>query len=310
MGLWNDYKQSLKPLDVEEPIDVYVHRPLGFVVAKSLLNAPVSPNFVTLISIVLGLLTFILMVIPGTHHAQSAGACLFLSAIFDCADGQLARLRRASSVLGRMLDGVADAVVIGAAVTGGTWFIWIKYQDTPFVASAWMVVVVLTVVTGSFHTSLYDHYKNLYLRLTNATYGEGDDLDSARTRYEDQKGSAPLYLRLAWPIYLMYLKSQREVVRRFDPFTCASLDQLPGFSEQRRRIYQQHARGLMKLWRSFFGVGSLVFGLSVAFALQVPEIYVALRLVLLNALFYGYMRRAQRKASHAAFEEMGLRVVG
>ena len=47
-GFWSGYWQSLKSLDVEEPIDLYVHRPLAYLLARALLPTPVSPNLVTL----------------------------------------------------------------------------------------------------------------------------------------------------------------------------------------------------------------------------------------------------------------------
>jgi hypothetical protein len=60
----------------------------------------------------------------------------------------------------------------------------------------------------------------------------------------------------------------------------------------------------MRLWRSWFGFGSLVFGLALFIGLGVPEYYLLFRLVMLNALFYGYMQRAQRTVSRNAFAEL------
>jgi hypothetical protein len=60
----------------------------------------------------------------------------------------------------------------------------------------------------------------------------------------------------------------------------------------------------MRLWRSFFGFGSLVFGLAVSIGFDVTEYYLLFRLVLVNAVFYGYLRPGQRQASLRAYEEM------
>ena len=62
----------------------------------------------------------------------------------------------------------------------------------------------------------------------------------------------------------------------------------------------------MRLWRSWFGFGSLVFGIALFSAIDLLEVYMVFRLVALNAVFYGYMRPRQRAASRAAFAEMGL----
>ena len=34
MKFWEGYWKSLKPLEVEEPIDVWVHRPLAYLIAR------------------------------------------------------------------------------------------------------------------------------------------------------------------------------------------------------------------------------------------------------------------------------------
>mgnify|MGYP003579830870 CR=1 FL=1 len=63
----------------------------------------------------------------------------------------------------------------------------------------------------------------------------------------------------------------------------------------------------MRLWRSFFGFGSLVFGISVSVALGLVPYYMLLRLVVLNVVFYGYLRPEQRRVTRAAFTAMGVR---
>jgi hypothetical protein len=61
----------------------------------------------------------------------------------------------------------------------------------------------------------------------------------------------------------------------------------------------------MRIWRYFFGFGSLVFGLALSIGLDVTEYYLWFRLLLLNGLFYGYLRPAQRRASSRALAEIG-----
>src|SRR5689334_20754172 len=113
MGFWSGYRASLKPLEVEEPIDVYVHRPLAYLLARACFRLPVSPDAITALSIVAGVASAVVLVCSFPHHLQVGGALLFASAVLDCADGQLARMRKTSSVFGRMLDGVADSITVG-----------------------------------------------------------------------------------------------------------------------------------------------------------------------------------------------------
>jgi phosphatidylglycerophosphate synthase len=305
-GFWAGYWKTLKPLSVEEPIDVWVHRPLAYVLAKLLYPTPISPNLVTFISILFGLAAGASLF---SGHLLLAGLCIFLSAIFDCADGQLARMRGTSSAFGRMLDGVADLVGITAIVSGGTWVLWTKFSAMgPWHGAAAVALAVGTIVTGSFHTGMYDHYKNVYLRLTSATFKEGEDYEAALERKRTNGKQGNWLARCAWPIYLFYLKSQLDYLHRFDPYTSTRLGQFPAYSAERAAIYEKHAGPVMRVWRSWFGIGSLVFGIALFSVLDLLEVYMALRLIGLNALYYGYMQPAQRRASREAFGEMGVRL--
>lgn len=305
-GFWAGYRKTLKPLAVEEPVDVWLHRPLAYLLTRALFPTPISPNTVTLLSIASGLLAGVSLVVVFPWHMQVAGLAIFMSAVFDCADGQLARMRGTASAFGRMLDGVADFVVASAAVGGAMWVVASEHAHPWWLGLAALGLAMATAVTGSFHTSMYDHFKNLYLRFTSPAYREGEDLVTARQRYEDGQNADWFGARLAWPIYLFYVESQANVVRGFDPNSTVRLDALPGYDVRRARIYEKHMAGLMRVWRTWFGFGSLVFGLAVSSALDILDYYMLFRLLALNALFYGWLRPAQRRASRAAFAEMGL----
>lgn len=304
MSLWEAYKKTLKPLEVEEPIDVWVHRPLAYVLALLAYPTPISPNLITLCSILLGLSSAYCMVHEFPHHLQYAGVLLFSSAVFDCADGQLARMRKTSSALGRMLDGCADLVVSCAAVAGGTYVVWQRFQDPWWHGALAIALCVLTTVTGSFHTAMYDHYKNLFLRLTHASYREGEGYQAALARYRVAREQGSILSRTAWPIYMFYVKSQHDYVAGFDPATRSELGALPPYSAERAAIYRAHAGPLMRHWRRWFGFGSLVFGISLTLTLGLLHYYMLFRLLLLNAGFYGYMRPRQRRASAEAFRAL------
>src|SRR5450432_3249975 len=127
LGLLTGYLGTLKPLDVEEPIDVWVHRPLAYLLALAVAPTPVSPNFITCCSIALGVAAGACMLLRPSHELWLAGVLIFLSAVFDCADGQLARMRKSSSPFGRMLDGLADLAVSIAVVVGSSWIVWGKF---------------------------------------------------------------------------------------------------------------------------------------------------------------------------------------
>ena len=49
-GFWGLFQKSLKPKIVEEPIDLWLHRPVAYVIARLSLPTPITPNLITLVS--------------------------------------------------------------------------------------------------------------------------------------------------------------------------------------------------------------------------------------------------------------------
>jgi phosphatidylserine synthase len=160
-------------------VDVYVHRPLAYILARVCFSLPVSPDAITAMSILAGVASAVALVAVFPQHLQIGGFLLFGSAVFDCADGQLARMRKTSSVFGRMLDGVADLLTVGAAAPATVCVIWRSIDAGLWAKVAVVALCCLTMVTSSFHTTMYDHYKNVFLRLT-GPFQEGEDYEAAR----------------------------------------------------------------------------------------------------------------------------------
>ena len=81
------FKQLLKSADVEDPINVYVHRPLAYAFVWSIFRTRITPNMVTLFAVFVGFIAGC-MFLWGTPGAMVAGGlCLWASAILDGADG-------------------------------------------------------------------------------------------------------------------------------------------------------------------------------------------------------------------------------
>lgn len=304
MGFWDGYKASLKPIDVEEPIDRWVHRPLGYVVARVLFPTPVSPDLVTLFAIFAGWGGALCICLPFPWHMQAAGALVLLSTVLDCSDGQLARMRKTSSPFGRMLDGVADSFVVAALAPATVYGIWRRYHEPAWVGWAVLGACAVGLVTSSFHTATYDHFKNLWVRFTSDSYREGEDQETAHARYEATKHEASWVMKIVWPLYLAYVKSQEDIVRKFDPNSPVSFRDLPARTPETEATYREHVSKPWSLIRGWFGFGSLMFGIMLAAVLDRGEVFLLFRLVLLNGLFYLVVRPMQRRASKAAFETM------
>ena len=96
-------------------VDRYLYRPLGRCLSKILVRGPFSPNQVSIVSTVIGILS-------GWFFARGyfiSGALLLqLSASIDCVDGDLARALYKESGLGKWLDLMGDQFVHVAVFAG------------------------------------------------------------------------------------------------------------------------------------------------------------------------------------------------
>ncbi|MCI0541494.1 MAG: CDP-alcohol phosphatidyltransferase family protein, partial [Verrucomicrobiales bacterium] len=92
-------------------VDRHFNRPVGRPLSQWLIHTSVSPNAVSLASILIGLAAAVCFV-SGSYAAGIVGAVLFqISAVIDCVDGDIARAVFKESPLGKWLDLAGDQVV-------------------------------------------------------------------------------------------------------------------------------------------------------------------------------------------------------
>jgi len=141
----------LKATELEELLDLLLFRPAAFVLVKLVQPTRITPNQITALSLVLGLASGWCFWQGTTGFYLTGSILLFLTNVFDCADGMLARLRASCSVLGYILDGLVDylthfAVLVGllhglAVQTGQPELYWLL--SVPVVVSfAWWCAMV------------------------------------------------------------------------------------------------------------------------------------------------------------------------
>ncbi|HEX7859773.1 MAG TPA: CDP-alcohol phosphatidyltransferase family protein [Verrucomicrobiae bacterium] len=92
-------------------VDRHFNRPVGRLLSKLLIHTPVSPNAVSISSIIIGVISALFFA-EGSYKSALLGAILFqLSAIIDCVDGDLARILFKESPLGKWIDFWGDQIV-------------------------------------------------------------------------------------------------------------------------------------------------------------------------------------------------------
>lgn len=267
MNWIQEYKQSLKNLHAEEPLDVYLYRPLAFVIVKTFYAFPVTPNHYSLLALLSGIASGYNF-LKGTSLGFKWGAFYFLLfAILDCCDGMVARLKKNGTEFGRLIDGMVDYAV--NAIVYLTLALGLKKQYSPDLFQPWLLVIVAGV-SKAIHSISYDHYLTEYL-----SYEKGDggfvvrEIEDLRKRLqESEKSNASYIRRWALKLYLGYSSVQAGNQERALVFDA--------------RTYCERNLKALKMW-SFIGPSVHILVLIIACVLNEPY------LLFFYAVVFGHL---------------------
>lgn len=133
-----------KPASLDGLISRYLNRPLSRPAARLLAHTPVTPNEVTLLSLLIavgaGWLAY-------AGHNVWAAVAVHASSVIDGVDGDLARATGRSSRFGAVFDAVLDRYADAAIAGGAAWW---AYQHEGYPAA---LLVGLVALTGGYAVS-------------------------------------------------------------------------------------------------------------------------------------------------------------
>ncbi len=268
--LRDEYKSSLKSSDTEEHIDLYFYRPIGYMWACLFRKLNITPNAVTIASIFIGVAAGVFMY-PANIGLNIIGIILLIWAnSYDSADGQLARLTKQYSQLGRILDGVA----------GDLWFIAIYIAiclrtngTVPFFESHRQLIWIIAIAAGICHSlqaAVADNYRQFHLLLLKGWGGsELDTSEEVSRRYGALSWKNNFFSKLMALLYMGYTKCQERVSPAMQRVLDAFKSRFPDgtIPEKYRETFRKWSLPLCKLenfmtfnWRSIFLIVCLLAG--------------------------------------------------
>ena len=291
MSFFDDYKKSLKMAEAEEWLDLYVYRPVAYLFVRAIYRTSITPNQITLFSITVGLAAAVCFGCGPATAAVGAGL-YFVCIVLDCADGQLARLKKNGTRMGRVLDGVVDYIT-GISVYFG---IAVGLKPPAWPASRWWLLMIAAAASNIFHSIAFDYYRTRFLNVVQDTiHGEDEDYrtfadERAALRAEKRR---PVK-RWAIGVYLRYLDLQTKTAV---PIGAKGVDW-----RAHRAEFRAANRTVLMLW-SFLGSSTQITFLAAAVLLGWFPYYFWAMIVVLNiwaAVLYVVQsridRRLQRKA--------------
>jgi hypothetical protein len=214
MSLIEEYRSSLKSIDVEEILDLTIYRPLSFLLVKLIYRTNLTPNQLSVIAMFLGILAGIFYGL-GTHQfIVFAAASFFMCNVLDCADGQLARLKKNGTRVGRIIDGLIDYVTSLATFIG----IGIALNNNPEFGPIYWVLIAAGGISRVFQNMYFDYYRNLYMAYV---HHKVDDIKReteayVKFRHEIGKTEGRLVVKSLVDIYVWYSKWQMRITKHVE----------------------------------------------------------------------------------------------
>lgn len=159
MSLFSEYKKTLKLAAVEEVFDLIFYRPLAFLFVKAIYPTNLTPNQITMLSIMFGVVAGIVVGFGNSSWFIYAALLFMTYNILDCSDGQLARLKNNGSEIGRLLDGFGDYIVSIFAYFG-IGFGFASYTNEPIL---YWILTAAAGASNAVQASFVDYHRNRYL---------------------------------------------------------------------------------------------------------------------------------------------------
>lgn len=229
---------TLKSSETEDWLDYRVVRPLSYLWALLFAKLDIHPNTVTIISMIIGAAASIFLMHGSFYYEGWHGLLLNIigilllcqADIFDCTDGQLARMTGKKSRLGRILDGMA----------GFVWFVpiyvllmvrfynhhslefgWLGIPDTEQNAIIATIVVVCLALYSGFvgmggQQRLADYYIQVHLFLLKGEKGsELDNSEQQQKVYDETPSEGNRLWKHFLKTYIDYTRKQEKATPEF-----------------------------------------------------------------------------------------------
>ena len=279
MAATPDVGATYKAREVEETLDVWFYRPLGYEIARAASRLSLTPNAVTAMGGFLGILAGHFFLYRGWVPAAWGIALLIASEAFDSADGQLARLTGQYSRLGRILDGLASNLVFTSI------YVHLAIRVAPEFGS--LAAIGLILVAGASHSmqcSVADYYRNAFLDLGGVGCGELDQAQRVETAYLALAWPRDLWRKLAFRLYLNYTRQQEMLTRSF---RALPREVAASYPEARPAWLAEAYRAMNQPLLKYYNIltaNTRMFVLVVAVCIDRPLLYLGFEIVFLNAL--------------------------
>lgn len=294
------FRASLKSMDTEETFDLIFYRPIGYAWACFFRKIGVSPNAITIASIFLGAAAGVMFYFNDIWLNIIGMLLLVWANSFDSADGQLARMTGQYSRIGRILDGLSGDIWFAAIYVA----ICLRVNCTSdfFMSHTW-AIWVMAVVSGLCHAkqaAMADYYRQFHLYFVKGKEGsELDDSKSLQSKLAELSWKRDFWSKLTLTFYTNYTVSQEVNTRAMQALRAELRERFADgeIPQSFRDDFRRKSLPLMK-YTNILSFNVRSWALFAALFMQMPWLYFAFELTVLNALLVYMNARHEKLCRH------------
>ena len=272
-------ESTYKDKDTEEFIDIYFFRPVGYLLALTARSLKLTPNALTIIGMILGVISGHLFYYSSLTINIIGIFVKIVSNALDSADGQLARMTHTESNMGRILDGLSSHVIFTSI------YLHLCFRYVHEGNSGWIFAVAALVgICHYFQAGWGDFFRNSYLYFVrDPDADETKTLDQLRQEFKMLKWRESFVYKCIVYFERNYMSSLQMFTKNFRALR-AIVENTYG-----REIpvwFSQEYRQTMKPMNKYYNgltINSRQFPLFVFLLLQRPELFFLFELVVLNS---------------------------
>jgi hypothetical protein len=212
MNWKEEYRKSLKMKEVEEIFDLIFYRPLAFLLVRVIYKTRLTPNHISIIAIFMGVASGCFFSLAQPVYFKIGALFYLLFNILDCSDGQLARLKKNGTSVGKIIDGISDYIATVAIYIGIAIGFAFKSENHYY----WLIMLTLAGLSNMTVGILVDYYRTRFLDYVKGGRSNFEkEIEEHRKEYELIRHQKGKWLdRLVLQIYFRYSEAQRLIVAK------------------------------------------------------------------------------------------------
>jgi hypothetical protein len=285
---------TYKDKDVEEFIDIYFFRPFGYLLALSARSIKLTPNTVTIIGMITGVISGHLFYYSSMTINMIGIFVKIFSNALDSADGQLARMTHSESHMGRILDGISSHVIFLSIYI----HLCLRYIHEGH--SKWIFAVAILAGASHFIQAAWgDFYRNGYLYFVRGPkFCEIGSSDQLLYQYQMLKWKGRFINKFIVCVELKYILSLQMFTKSYRILKTMIekiyRGKIPSWLSQE---YRRSIKPMNKYY-NMLTINVRQFTLFALLLLKKPELFFIFELVALNIVFIYAAILQENKIKH------------